>query len=146
MKNFSEHTGKKRKGEHIANIIVNLIFLWILSMVPDWDLPFLKNNYMVVLTIMQINCLVQIAAAVLLLVTDIRFISYLVKIVAEAAGFVVVMMLYTTYPFDFSNYHNLGWLDKVLPIFFIIGMVVSVIKIISYFLKMFFHSRENTTS
>lgn len=145
MKNFSEHTGKHRKGEHIANIILNIIFLWVLSMVPGWDLEFLKSGYMVVLTVMQINCVVQIAAAIVLLATEIRLIRNLVKIIAEAAGLVVVMMMYYIYPFDFSNFHNLGWLDKVLPIFFIIGMVVSVIKIISYILKTFFRSRENTT-
>lgn len=132
------YTGDRKKGEYIANIIFNLIFLWILSRVPHWNIPFLADDYMVVLLVMKINCWVQIAANIVLLVMFIRALRYVVKIIAEAAGLAALMVMYNLYPFDFSNYHNLGWLDKVLPILFIIGMVVAVVKIFTYAVKVFF--------
>ncbi len=132
------YTGDRKKGEYIANIIFNLIFLWILSRVPHWNIPFLADDYMVVLLVMKINCWVQIAANIVLLVMFIRALRYVVKIIAEAAGLAALMVMYYLYPFDFSNYHNLGWLDKVLPILFIIGMVVAVVKIFTYAVKVFF--------
>ncbi len=132
------YTGDRKKGEYIANIIFNLIFLWILSRVPHWNIPFLADDYMVVLLVMKINCLVQIAANIVLLILFIRPLRYVVKIIAEAAGLAALMVMYYLYPFDFSNFHNLGWLDKVLPILFIIGMVVTVVKIFTYAVKVFF--------
>jgi len=136
-KNYGE-TGNPKKAEHIANIILNLIFLWILSRVPYWDIPFLGDDYMVVVLVMKINCWVQIAANIVLLVLFILPLRYLVKLIAEAAGLAALMVLYYLYPFDFSNYHNMGWLDKVLPILFIIAMVISAIKIVTYAIKIFY--------
>ena len=138
MNKQERYTGDRKKGEYIANIIFNLIFLWILSRVPHWNIPFLADDYMVVLLVMKINCWVQIAANIVLLVMYIRALRYVVKIIAEAAGLAALMVMYYLYPFDFSNYHNLGWLDKVLPILFIIGMVVAVVKIFTYAVKVFF--------
>lgn len=136
----------KRNGEPIANIIANLIGLWVLSMVPQWDIAFLKPNYMVVLTIMQINCVVQIIGSVLLLIFDPRALRLLIKAGMEAAGFVVLVMLYYVYPFNFTNYHNLGWIDKVLPILLVLAMIVTIGKIISYFFILFFRSGNKTTA
>lgn len=132
MNNFGPHSPKRRKGEHIGNIIANIIGIWILSMVPGWELDFLAPNYMVVLTVMQINCIVQIAGSAILLLTQPRPVMNIIKIIMEAAGLVVLVLLYYLYPFTFSNFHNLWWLDRILPILFVIAMVVSLIKIINF--------------
>jgi hypothetical protein len=142
MNHQQNEKGKIKKSEHIANIIANLVFLWILYRVPSWNLDFLKGDYIVLLMIMQINCFVQIAASVLLLLVEIRFARLIVKIIAEIAGFVPLIMLYYLYPFDFSNYHNMGWLDTVLPIIFILAMVVTAIKVFTMILKLFFTNDE----
>jgi len=142
MNNFHERSLKRRKGEHIGNIIANIIGLWILSMVPGWDLAFLAENYMVVLTVMQINCIIQIIGSILLLLTEPRPIRYLFKIAMEAAGTVVLVLLVYLYPFDFSHFHNLGWLDKLLPVFFIIAIIVSVVKIVSFIIRLVMGERE----
>ncbi len=137
--------GLKNKGEAIATIIFNLIFLWVLSMVPGWQLAFLKSNYMVVLTILQINCVVQIALAVLLLIIDPRGLRLFVKAVSEAAGLVALVMMYYLYPFNFSNV-NLSWIDKILPALLVLAMIVAIGKIISYFFILLFRSRDNSTA
>lgn len=127
---------KHRPGEYIANIIFNLIFLWILSRVPHWNIGWLKDNYMVVLLILQINSLAQIAGNIIMLVFKVRMVRYIASILMEIAGFVAVLMLYYLYPFDFSGY-SLKWLDVVLPILFIVGMVVSAVKIVTYTIQLF---------
>ncbi|GEM_PF-1730956 len=125
---------KSKRGEYIGNIIVNLIFLWILSMVPKWDLDFLKDNYMIVLLILKINCLVQIAGNLILLFISLKTLNLLLRIILELAGIVPLIMMFYIYPFDFTGEWN--WLDKALPIIFIIGMAVAAIKVITLIVRM----------
>jgi len=128
----------KRNGEYIANIIFNLIFLWIVNKIPDWNLGFIRDNYNVVLWILNVNILVQIGGNALMLALDMPFIRYLARIITESSSFVTQMVLFYIYPFDFSHFHGLFWLDWFLPIALIIGMVVSAIKVIANLWKLIF--------
>jgi hypothetical protein len=133
-----EKPARSRIGEYIANIICNLIFLWIVNKIPDWHLGFIRDNYMVVLWILNVNIFIQIAGNALMLISGLPAIRYLSRIIIEASGFVTLMVLYYIFPFDFSHFHGLLWLDWFLPIAFIIGMVVSAIKVISNLWKLVF--------
>lgn len=130
-----KNSGKPKRGEYIGNIIANLIFLWILSMVPGWDLDFLKDNYMMVLLILKINCIVQIAGNFILLFLPSRLLNLLLRIVLELVGVVPLIMMIYIYPFDFTGKWN--WLDKALPVLFIIGLAIAAIKVITLTIKMF---------
>lgn len=129
---------RNRNGEYIANIIFNLIFLWIVNKIPDWHLGFIRDNYNVVLWILNVNIFIQIAGNGLMLVAGLPVIRYLSRIIMESASFVTQMVLFYIYPFDFTNFHGLFWLDWFLPIALIIGMVVSALKVISNFWKLIF--------
>ncbi len=129
---------KSRRGEYIASIIFNLIFLWIVNKVPEWHIPFIKDSYMVVLWILYTNILIRIGAAILMLVFETTPVRRLGNIITEAAGFVTTLVLYYIYPFDFQNFHGLFWMDWLLPIIFIIGMVVSAMKVFSNGWKLLF--------
>ncbi len=98
----SDLARKKKNGEYIANIIFNVIFLWIVNKIPEWHLDFIKDNFM------------------------------------EAASFVTQLVLFYIFPFDFTNFHGLSWLNWLLPIGLIIGMVMSALKVISNFWKLLF--------
>lgn len=126
---------KSHKGEYISNIIFNLIILYVLSRVPGWDLPFLKDHYMVVLTVLMINCGVQAVGNLLMLLLSMRITMYLIKILLEAASVAVSFVLYYLYPFNFSC-SNMPWLDRVLPIIFILGIVIGLIKIIFFIIRL----------
>jgi hypothetical protein len=126
---------KRHKGEYISNIIFNIIILIVLSRVPGWDLPFLKEHYMVVLTVLMFNCGIQAAGNLLMLIVPQKLTMYLIKILLEAASVAVGFVLVYLYPFNFSC-SNMPWLDKVLPIIFIIGIVIGIIKIIVYIIKL----------
>jgi hypothetical protein len=133
-----EKSQTARRGEYIGNIIVNLIFLWIVNKIPEWNPGFIANNYGAVLWILNVNILIQIGGNLLMAVFDYPGIRYLARIVTEAASFLTMMVLYFLYPFNFSNYPGLHWLDWFLPIAFIIGMVISALKVFSNIWKLLF--------
>jgi len=130
---------RKKNGEHIANIILNLVFLWIVNHLQEWNLSFIRDNFGVVLWALNMSILVQAGGNLLLLLAgSVRPVRYLLRMVMEAASFIAQMVLYYIYPFDFSHVNGLVWMDTVLPVLLIIGMVVSAIKILSSFWKLLF--------
>ncbi|MBN1198278.1 MAG: hypothetical protein JXA23_02925 [Bacteroidales bacterium] len=129
---------KRHRGEAIWSIIWNLIFLFIVNKVPDWDLPFITDRYTMVLWIFNLNIIVQIAGWTLILLLDFRWVWHLVRAVLDAASLVVLLVLYFLYPFDFSMIGGASWLDIVLPVIFIIGMVVSGIGVVIHLIKLIF--------
>jgi hypothetical protein len=134
---------RNRKGEYIGSIVWNLIMLFVVNKLPDWHAPFISHNYQVVLYLLNICILVQIAGNILMLVLNFREVRYISKIIMEAATFLVLILFYYVYPFDFSTLQGWEWLDRVLPIFFIIGMIFSVLKIVSSIWNLFARSRNN---
>jgi hypothetical protein len=130
-----------KRGEYIANIIFNLIFLWIVNKIPDWDLPFIRDNYTVVLWVLNMSILVQIGSNILQLVAGVAGVRYFSRMVAEAAGFITGMVLFYIYPFDFSHLQGFSWLDWFLPIALIIGMAVAALKVFANLWKLLFYRR-----
>ncbi len=128
----------KRRGEYITSIIFNLIFLWIVNKIPGWHLGFIRDNFGVVLWILNMNILIQIGGNALMLLVDLAVIRYFSRMVLEASSFITQIVLFYIYPFDFSHFHDLYWIDWVFPILLIIGMIVSALKIISNLWKLIF--------
>jgi hypothetical protein len=135
-----QKTRKKRTGEAIAAIIWNLIILWVINKVPAWDLPFINEHYETVLWILNLNVIAQIAGYALILFLNFRWLWYLVRTVLDTVGLVTLLALYFIYPFDFSGLDSWTWMDVVLPILFIIGMVGCGIGIVVNVLKLIFRS------
>ena len=133
----TEKPEKNRKGDYIGTIIWNLVALFLVNKLPDWHVKFINNHYLVILYMLNIFILTQIIGNLLMLVLDVRLIRYLSRIGIEIASFITLILLYYVYPFDFSSFHNLHWLDHLLPIFFIIGMVFSVLRVFSTIWKLF---------
>jgi len=133
-----EKSFSRCRNESIWAIIINLIFLYIVNKVPDWDLKFIKDNYGAVLWILNANILIQIGGNLLMTVFNFSWIRYLSRIILEAANFITILVLFYIYPFNFSNFHGLSWIDWLLPIAFIVGMIASAIKVIANIWKLIF--------
>ena len=127
-----------RRGEYIGNIVFNLIFLWVVNKIPDWDPGFIRDNYNVVLWMLNLNILIQIGGNLLMVMIEFPSIRYLSRIVMEASSFLINIVLYYIYPFDFTHYHGLFWIDIALPVLLIIGMVVSALKVLANLWKLIF--------
>lgn len=133
-----DHPKHTRKGEYIGNFIANLIFLWVVNKVPDWNLGFIRDNYNVVLWVLNMNIFVQLAGNALVFLTTMASFRYFSRIIMEIASFISQIVLFYIYPFDFSNFHGLYWLDWFIPIMLIVGMVVSALKVFSNLWKLLF--------
>ena len=90
--------------------------------------------------ILIFSSLVQVAGNLLMMFLDFRFIRYLSGIFMEAAAFIAQISMYYVYPFDFSGYGGLFWIDVVLPWILIIGMIISAVKVVSNIWKLIFWS------
>ena len=134
-KDQPDHT---RKGEYIGNIIFNLIFLWVVNKIPEWNLAFIRDNFNVVLWILNVNIIIQIAGNALMFLIEFASIRYFSRMVIEASSFVTQIVLFYIYPFDFAHFHGLFWLDWFIPLGLIIGMVVSAVKVFANLWKLIF--------
>lgn len=142
MKDQSDQPLKYKKGEYIAGIIFNLIFYFILSRLDDWSITWLNENYHIVVLIMKVNIIIQVAGFLILLLKPATILFYLVRIIMEAAGLVPLVMLYYLYPFNFEGYHNLGWLDKLLPFIFILAFIIGLIQVITLIIRLIFSIKK----
>lgn len=127
-----------RRGDYIANMIFNLIFLWVVNKVPEWNLGFIRDNYNVVLWILNLNILIQIGGNLLMAMTEFSPVRYLSRVIMEASSFLINIVLFYIYPFDFTNFHGLFWIDTILPVLLIIGMAVSALKVLANLWKLIF--------
>jgi hypothetical protein len=127
-----------RRWEYIWTIIWNILFLYIVNKVPQWHLEFINGRYIVILWVLNANIAVHLGANLLMLILDMRWMRYLGKILMGAASFIMLMVLYYLNPFDFSQIPGWSWLDWFLPIFFIFGMVVSALSVLTNLWKLFF--------
>jgi hypothetical protein len=129
---------RNRRGEYITAIVFNLIWLFIVNKVPDWHLQFINDHYQAVLWALNMNIFIQIGGNILMLIFDIRFIRHLARIIIETANFLLLIILYYIYPFDFSSTHGWFFLDQLIPWLLIIGMIVSALKVFGNIWKLIF--------
>ena len=129
---------RKRRGEHIWAIIWNIVALWVVNKIPDWNLSFINDHYNAILIFLNINIYIQIATHTLMAFLETRWAYHLLRIVSEASTFVLFILLYYIYPFDFSG-TSLTWLDFLIPIILIITLVVSAITIFVHIFRLIFY-------
>lgn len=128
---------QKRRGEHIWAIIWNIIFLWVVNKVPDWNLSFITSIFCIVQAFLIYNIFIQIAVNTIMAFLETRWPYYLLRFISEAATFILFIILYYLYPFDFSG-TNLTWLDMLIPVIFIIVIIVSAISALVALFRMVF--------
>lgn len=129
---------KNRRGEYITAIIWNLVFLFIVNKVPDWNLRFINEHYPMVLWALNMNIFIQIGANVIMLIFNFHVIRCLSRIIMETANFLALIIVYYLNPFDFSAIHGWSWLDWLIPWLLIIGMVVSALQVLGNIWKLIF--------
>jgi len=140
---------KRHRREAIWSIIWNLIFLYIVNKVPEWDLPFINDRYDTVLWILNLSLILQILGWVLILFLDFRWLWHLVRAFLDGVSLVVLLVLYFLYPFDFSEIDTWSWIDfsetdawswididMMLHIVFIIAIIAFGIGVIVHLFKL----------
>jgi hypothetical protein len=128
---------RNRRPEYIWGVIWNLIFLWLVNKVPDWNLGFINSHYSTLLPLLSLNLLLQAGANLILVFFGAPWVRNLLKIVMDAANFVVAILIYFIYPFDFARV-GFGWVDIVIPIVLILVMAVSALSVLVHLIKLIF--------
>ena len=129
---------RSRRGEHIWAIIWNIIILWVVNKIPDWNISVINDHYNAILVFLNINIYIQIAVHTIMAFLEARWLYYLLKIVSEASTCVLFILIYYIYPFDFSK-AGASWLDILLPFLFIIIIVITAVSIVVYLFRLIFY-------
>jgi hypothetical protein len=108
--------------ENFFGLIFSVLFLFLLNRYYT-RLPFLTDNFTLVLPIINISILINIAFhAMKLLITN-RIFKQLTDLITTVISLFVIYQLYFFFPFSFTG-------DNILRIFFILMLVIlSVVTI-----------------
>ncbi|GAB4310621.1 MAG: hypothetical protein Kow0019_08690 [Methanobacteriaceae archaeon] len=126
---FKERFFKEREfktSDFVGAIIVNIIFLYIVNNLLNWNLSFITPRFSEVLLVLNISIIANIIANIGFLVYQKGWFRSIVQIILNGIGFVVVYTLYTVFPFTFQSI----WITYGLLLILIIGMVGLVISTI----------------
>ncbi|MGC9517417.1 MAG: hypothetical protein ACP5C3_06960 [Methanomicrobiales archaeon] len=112
-----------KTSEFIGAIIANIIFLYIVNNLLNWNLSFIAPTFSEVLWIFNFSIILNILANIGFLIYQKGWFRTIVQIILNIIGFIVVYSLYTVFPFVFQNV----WFAYVLQFALIIAMIALVI-------------------
>jgi hypothetical protein len=123
---MEKNSGKEQRSEYIAAIIFNLIFLYIVNNLLNWNVYFITDAFNGVLWIINLSIIVSIIGnGLLLFYSPVRFLHF-VKIIINIVSFIAVFIIFQVFPFNFYNsFYN--WLFSLLLILAMIGIIIATI-------------------
>jgi len=121
-RSFKERFFKEKEfktSEFIVAIIVNIIFLYIVNNLLNWNLSFIAPTFSEVLFVLNISIIANIIANIGFLVYQKGWFRSIAQIILNVISFIVFYTLYTVFPFTFQSI----WVTYALLLILIIGMV-----------------------
>lgn len=120
--------GKSRRSEYVANIIINIILIFLWHRLPEW-LPFITSSFAAVLPIFYIAFSATIIGNLILLGYDGHAFRHFIKVVINIINLVNIIALYYVYPFNFTIYTEANW-EQIAHILLIIGIIGTAISVL----------------
>lgn len=117
---------REQKSEYFVAIIFNLIFLYIVNNLLNWNIYFITNTFNDVLWIINLSIIIAIIGNILLLLYSPERFRHVVKIILNIISFIAVYIVYTVFPFNFYNSFY-DWAFGILLILAMIGIVIAVV-------------------
>jgi hypothetical protein len=119
--------GARRTG-YVFGLLVNLLLLWLVEVWPGWSaVPFLTGEFRDVVWLVDLSLWAGVAANVVYLVRDPRWLTALGGAVTTAIGFVAVLRLWQVFPFDLGG--SDAW-TVVFRVALALGVVGSAIGVV----------------
>jgi len=112
-----------KTSEFVVAIIANIIVLYIVNNLLNWNLSFIAPSFTEVLFILNVSIVANIVANIGFIIYQKGWFKTLVQIVLNIIGFIVANTLYTVFPFTFQTIA----FAYILKFILIIGMVALVI-------------------
>jgi peptidoglycan biosynthesis protein MviN/MurJ (putative lipid II flippase) len=107
-----------------------------MNQLPVWKPFFLRDSYAEVLWAINMSLIVQVVLNLVLVFFHPRFFHYLAQTVISMVSFISLLWIVRVFPLDFSS--NPGaWLNLVIRIILIVGLVGTLIGGITHFVRFF---------
>jgi hypothetical protein len=117
---------RDQKSEYFTAIIFNLIFLYIVNNLLNWQIYFITSSFNDVLWIVNLSIIISIIGNIILLFYSPERFKHLVKILLNVVAFIAVYIVFTVFPFNFYNsFYN--WAFSILLILAMIGIIIATI-------------------
>jgi hypothetical protein len=120
--------GARRAGYAIA-VLLNAALLVLVNRWPGWEaLPFLTTDTRLVIAVVNASVLVNLAANLVYLARDPRWLKALGDTLTTAVGLVAMVRIWQVFPFDFGD-SSVDWtlLARVALGLGIVGAAIGVI-------------------
>jgi hypothetical protein len=118
-----------RRAGYVAAIVVNLVLLWIVHHLLDWDWPrFLTDEFDDVLPVLTASIIATIVANAVFVVFDPPWFRHLANVVTSAIALACAVVVSRVFPFDFSDYAtDWTWLARLVVVVGVVGTAVAVV-------------------
>jgi hypothetical protein len=119
-----------RRVGYVVAVLVNAALLYAANVWPGWEtVPFLTEDTSQVMPMVNASITVSLAANVVYLLRDPRWLRALGDVVTTAVGLAAVLQLWQVFPFDFDD----DGFDWALAVHVLLGIAIvgSVIGIVA---------------
>ncbi|MDD1763976.1 MAG: hypothetical protein LUQ70_04615 [Methanobacteriaceae archaeon] len=126
LKEWVQREKEPSRASFVVAIIVNLILIYIVNQVPNWDISFITSSWSETLWILNLSLVVTIIGNFLFLFYHRQWFRSLAQIVMNVFVFWAVLTLYNVFPFTFSQSYMVfvTWLVLIL---IMVGVFISIL-------------------
>ena len=136
-KGSSARTGKKppnRISNYIPSVICNIVLIIVVNKIPDWNIVFITESYPDILRAVNMTLIVHLVGNFILIFIHPLFTHHLANAVFSVFSLIAAWVIFSVFPFDFSEIVG-SWLDTVIRVCMIIGIVGSAVSIVVHLVK-----------
>jgi hypothetical protein len=119
-----------RRFGYALSIAINVILIYLINEWPGWQsLTFLTPDAASLIPLVNAVLVITLIANAIYLIVDPRWLRALGDAVTGAASLILLLVLLSTFPFDFSPF-SFDW-TMLLQIMLVLGIVVTTVSIIA---------------
>lgn len=119
-----------RRLGYLAAIAINVLLIFAINEWPGWrEVSFLTDETTSVIPLVNAALVISVVINAIYLVADPRWLRALGEAVNAAVSFVVILVVFTVWPFDFSAW-SFDW-TMLVQIMGVIGLVGSLVAVIT---------------
>lgn len=120
-----------RNSEFVAGIVANLVLLYIINSVMNWDISFIADSFRDLIPLLNAVIGANLAANTCFLIYGRQWFWTFMQIILSALGYLMVSSLYSVFPFTFRNIYVFYSVRFAL----LVAMVVLAVAVFLHGLK-----------
>lgn len=120
-----------KNQDFVFGIIANIILLYIVNSVMNWDLPFVTESFRGLIPLFNVVIAANLIASAALIIYRVQWLWTFTQIILSALGYLMVSSLYSVFPFTFRNIYVFYSVKFAL----IVAMVVMAVAVFLHGLK-----------